>query len=94
MGRSCVSDGLAGRLMNGAAVGARAASSLRMTRPDPRPSLRTELLVHFAILAVAALVFAVGAVVLFYDQAEAARGALYISLLVAADVVVLVAFCG
>jgi signal transduction histidine kinase len=65
-----------------------------MTRPDLRPSLRTELLVHFAVLAVAALVFAVGAVVLFYDQAEAARGALYISLLVAADVVVLVAFCG
>jgi two-component system, NtrC family, sensor kinase len=65
-----------------------------MTRPDTRPSLRTELLVNFAVLAVAALVFAVGAVVLFYDQAEAARGALYISLLVAADVVVLVAFCG
>lgn len=65
-----------------------------MMRPDLRPSLRTELLVNFAILAVAALVFAVGAVVLFYDQAEAARGALYISLLVAADVVVLVAFCG
>lgn len=65
-----------------------------MTRPDLRPSLRTELLVNFAVLAVAALVFAVGAVVLFYDQAEAARGALYISLLVAADVVVLVAFCG
>lgn len=65
-----------------------------MMRPDLRPSLRTELLVNFAILAIAALVFAVGAVVLFYDQAEAARGALYISLLVAADVVVLVAFCG
>ena len=62
--------------------------SLRMTRPTSRPSLRTELLVNFAILAVAALVFAVGAVVLLYDQAEAARGALYISLLVAADVVV------
>jgi two-component system, NtrC family, sensor kinase len=65
-----------------------------MTRPDSRPSLRTELLVNFAVLAIAALVFAVGAVVLFYDQAEPARGALYISLLVAADVVVLVAFCG
>ena len=65
-----------------------------MTRPNIRPSLRTELLVNFAVLAIAALVFAVGAVVLFYDQAEAARGALYISLLVAADVVVLVAFCG
>jgi len=65
-----------------------------MTRPNIRPSLRTELLVNFAVLAIAALVFAVGAVVLFYDQAEAARGALYISLLVAADVVVLLAFCG
>jgi two-component system NtrC family sensor kinase len=65
-----------------------------MTRPNIRPSLRTELLVNFAVLAIAALVFAVGAVVLFYDQAEAARGALYISILVAADVVVLVAFCG
>jgi signal transduction histidine kinase len=65
-----------------------------MTRPNIRPSLRTELLVNFAVLAIAALVFAVGAVLLFYDQAEAARGALYISILVAADVVVLVAFCG
>jgi two-component system, NtrC family, sensor kinase len=65
-----------------------------MMRPNNRPSLRTELLVNFAVLAIAALLFAVGAVVLFYDQAEAARGALYISLLVAADVVVLVAFCG
>ncbi|HKP15314.1 MAG TPA: ATP-binding protein [Gemmatimonadaceae bacterium] len=65
-----------------------------MMRPNIRPSLRTELLVNFAVLAIAALVFAVGAVVAFYDQAEAARGALYISLLVAADVVVLVAFCG
>ena len=65
-----------------------------MTRPDSRPSLRTELLVNFAVLAAAALVFAVGTVVLLYDRAEAAQGALYISLLVAADVVVLVAFCG
>ena len=65
-----------------------------MTRPNSRLSLRTELLANFAVLAIAALVFAVGAVVLFYDQAEAARGALYISVLVAADVVVLVAFCG
>ena len=65
-----------------------------MTRPDLRPSLRTELLVNFAVLAIAALVFAVGAVVLFYDQTEPARGALYISLLVAVDVVVHVALCG
>lgn len=65
-----------------------------MMRPELRPSLRTELLVNFAVLAVAALAFAVGAVVAFYDSAEPARGALYISLLVAADVVVVVAFCG
>jgi signal transduction histidine kinase len=63
-----------------------------MTRPDSRPSLRTELLVNFAVLAAAALVFAVAAVVLLYNQVSDARGALYISLLVAADVVVLVAF--
>jgi signal transduction histidine kinase len=63
-----------------------------MTRPHSRPSLRTELLLHFGLLAVAALVFAVGAVVLLYDQAGPARGALWISLLVAGDVVVLVAF--
>ena len=53
-----------------------------MTRPDTRPSLRTELLVNFALLAVAALVFAVGAVLLVYDQADPARGALTISALV------------
>ena len=63
-----------------------------MTRPDSRHSLRTELLVNFAVLAAAALVFAVAAVVLLYNQVSGARGALYISLLVAADVVVLVAF--
>jgi len=45
-----------------------------MTRPDTRPSLRTELLVNFALLTVAALVFAVGAVLLVYDQADPARG--------------------
>ena len=43
-----------------------------MTRPDLRPSLRTELLVNFAVLAIAALLFAVGAVVLFYDHVEPA----------------------
>ena len=63
-----------------------------MTRPDTRPSLRTELLVNFALLAVAALVFAVGAVLLVYDQGDPARGALTISALVAADVLVLTAF--
>ena len=61
-----------------------------MTRPVSRPSLRTELLVHFAILAVAALFFAVAAVVLLYGHVEPQRGALYISLLVAADVIIVV----
>src|SRR6476661_1867572 len=63
-----------------------------MTRPDTRPSLRTELLVNFALLAGAALVFAVGAVLLVYDQADPVRGAFTISVLVAADVLVFTAF--
>ena len=67
-----------------------------MPMPPPRPapllSLRTELLATFAILAVAALVFAVASVVLLYDAADPARGALYICLLIAADVAVVVAF--
>ncbi|MDB4881971.1 MAG: ATP-binding region ATPase domain protein [Gemmatimonadetes bacterium] len=65
-----------------------------MTRPVSRPSLRTELLVNFAILAVAALFFAVATVVLLYDRVEPARGVVYISVLVAADVMVVVAFGG
>src|SRR4051812_32002505 len=92
MRRSAFRKGRAGRLTCSAAAGARAASAPRMTRPDTRPSLRTELLVNFALLAVAALVFAVGAVLLVYDQANPARGALTISALVAADVLVLTAF--
>jgi hypothetical protein len=63
-----------------------------MTRPDSRPSLRTELLINFAVLAAAALFFAVATVVLLYDAEEPARGALYISVLVAADVLVVIAF--
>src|SRR4051812_21045395 len=63
-----------------------------MTRPDNRPSLRTELLVNFALCAVAALGFAVGAVLLLYDQADPTRGALTICVLVAADVLILTAF--
>src|SRR6478672_682655 len=56
------------------------------------PSLRTELLATFAILALAALIFAVASVVLLYDAADPARGALYICLLIAADVLVVIAF--
>ncbi len=61
-------------------------------RSTTLPSLRTELLATFAILAVAALMFAVASVVLLYDAADPARGALYICLLIAADVLVVVAF--
>jgi len=62
-----------------------------MTRPVSRHSLRTELLVNFAILAVAALVFAVATVVLLFQLVGAERAVLYVSLLVAADVMVVVA---
>jgi signal transduction histidine kinase len=61
-------------------------------RSTTLPSLRTELLATFAILALAALMFAVASVVLLYDAADPARGALYICLLIAADVLVVVAF--
>lgn len=63
-----------------------------MPRSASLPSLRTELLVNFAILAVSALVFAVASVVLMYDTLDPARAILYISLLIAADVAVVVAF--
>src|SRR5437763_2295654 len=55
-------------------------------------SLRTELLVNFALLAVSALVFAVASVVLLYDTLDPTRAIVYISLLIAADVAVVVAF--
>jgi len=61
-------------------------------RATTLPSLRTELLATFAILAFAALMFAVASVVLLYDAADPARGAFYICLLIAADVLVVVAF--
>src|SRR4051812_32833663 len=63
-----------------------------MTRPVSRSSLRTELLVNFAILAVAALFFAVATVVLLYDRVDPASGVVFISFLVAVDVTVVVAF--
>jgi signal transduction histidine kinase len=63
-----------------------------MPRSASLPSLRTELLVNFAILAVSALVFAVASVVLLYDSFDPARAILYISLLIAADVAVVVVF--
>ena len=62
-----------------------------MTRPVSRTSLRTELLVNFAILAVAALFFAVATVMVLYDHMEPERAVRYVSLLVAGDVIVVVA---
>lgn len=63
-----------------------------MSASTSRPSLRTELLVNFAILAVAALSFAVASVVLLYNAVDPARGLLYLCLLIAADVAVVMAF--
>lgn len=57
-----------------------------------RLSLRTELSITLSILAAAALTLAVASVVVLYDAIEPERAPIYISLLVAADVFVLVAF--
>ncbi len=56
-----------------------------------RLSLRTELLLNIALLAAAALMLGVVSVYLMYDV-FGEHGALYISVLVGADVVVLVAY--
>ena len=63
-----------------------------MALPRTPASLRTELLVNFGVLAAAALLLAVGSVALLYDALDPRRGILYISLLIAADVAVMVAF--
>ena len=81
----------AGRLSSIAPIRRQRRLPPRMTRPVSRPSLRTELLVNFAILAIAALFFAVATVVLLHERIEPQRGVLFISLLVAADVIVVVA---
>src|SRR4051812_14306543 len=70
----------------------RALSQMPRVRSATLPSLRTELLATFAVLALAALIFAVASVVLLYDATDPARGALYICLLIAADVLVVVSF--
>ncbi|MGH7639048.1 MAG: HAMP domain-containing protein, partial [Gemmatimonadaceae bacterium] len=57
-----------------------------------RPSLRTELLLSLGLLAAAALVLGVASVVLLYGVLDPEYAAIYISVLVAADVCVLVAF--
>src|SRR5918999_5893460 len=58
----------------------------------PLPSLRTELLANIGVLALAALVLAVGSVIVTDGMLGAARGTLHLSLLIAADVAVFVAF--
>ncbi len=61
-------------------------------RARPLPSLRTELLLSLGVLAAAALLIAVVSVLLFIELVEAAYGLYYISAVIAADIVVFVAF--
>jgi len=55
-------------------------------------SLRTELLVSFAILTAAALMFALASVVLFYEYLDPAHGTWFLVTLTAIDVAIFVAF--
>ena len=59
---------------------------------NSRLSLRTELLVSLAIISATAMTLAVASVMLLYDVLDRQYAALYISILVAADVCILVAF--
>jgi two-component system NtrC family sensor kinase len=63
-----------------------------MTRTQSPLSLRTELTVNFALVAATALSLAVASVLLLYGVLDPTYAAVYISVLVAADVVVLVAY--
>ena len=64
-----------------------------LMRPlQPLPSLKTELLANIGVLALAALVLAVGSVILTDGMLGAARGTLYLSLIIGADVAIFVAF--
>ena len=60
----------------------------------PLPSLRTELLGNLAFLATAALALAVASVLLFTGIAETEYAALWLTLLIFADVVIFVLFGG
>lgn len=55
-------------------------------------SLRNELLLNIALIAATALVLAIASVILLYGVFDAQYGAVYISILVAADVCILVAY--
>jgi signal transduction histidine kinase len=63
-----------------------------MRDPQPLPSLRTELLANIGVLALAALILAVGTVIVTDGMLGAARGTLHLSLLIGADVAMFVAF--
>ncbi|MFN2564298.1 MAG: sensor histidine kinase [Gemmatimonadaceae bacterium] len=58
----------------------------------PLPSLRTELLANIGVLTLAALVLAVGSVIVTDGMLGAARGTLYLALVISADVAIFVAF--
>ena len=55
-------------------------------------SLRTELLIHLAILAATALVIGVASIVLLYGVLDPEHAALYMSVIIAADVFILVGY--
>ena len=57
-----------------------------------RNSIRTELLLHLAVLAAAALFIGVASIVLLYGVLDPDYAAPYLSIIVAADVTVLVAY--
>jgi two-component system NtrC family sensor kinase len=59
---------------------------------NPLPSLRTELLANIGVLALAALILAVGSVIVTDGMLGAAHGTLYLSLLISGDVAAFVLF--
>src|ERR687883_564112 len=65
-----------------------------MRAPGPLPSLRTELLANIGVLALAALVLAVGSVILTNGMLGIPRGTLYLALMIAIDVTAFVVFSG
>ena len=60
--------------------------------PRPAPSLRTELLINITVLAAGALVLAIGSALLAPLLGAGWRGAILLTVLVAADLVILVLF--
>jgi two-component system NtrC family sensor kinase len=63
-----------------------------MSAPKPLPSLRTELLANIGMLALAALILAVGSVIVTDGMLAAAYGTLYLALVIGTDVAIFVAF--